>query len=101
MFDELLLLTSEPGRVVYNGRMVDAPGHYAQVGYPVPGGVNAVDFFLDMVSPTYPKQRAEEFVAFYNASCRARIEQAVDVVQPGLSAKEVMQNRREALVSRS
>ena len=35
-FDKLIMLTSQPGRVVYNGPTGKAIAHYAAVGHPVP-----------------------------------------------------------------
>mmetsp|Transcript_2070 Transcript_2070/g.3404 ORF Transcript_2070/g.3404 Transcript_2070/m.3404 type:complete len:183 (+) Transcript_2070:229-777(+) len=57
MFDTLLLLTAEPGRLVYNGPMADAESHYAAVGFPLPPNLSSTDYFLDMVQPS-PLSRA-------------------------------------------
>ena len=65
LFDDLILLTSQPGRVVYHGTMPAAFEHYAQVGYPVPAFVNPADFYLDMVSPGYKHMKSDEFAAYW------------------------------------
>merc|ERR1712048_480544 len=65
LFSHLILLTSQPGRVVYNGRMAEALTHIEKVGYPVPVGANFADHFLDLVTPGAPGAQPEKFRAYY------------------------------------
>lgn len=65
LFSHLILLTSQPGRVVYNGRMSEALAHIEKVGYPVPVGANFADHFLDLVTPGAPGAQPEKFRAYY------------------------------------
>merc|ERR1711953_382940 len=65
LFSHLILLTSQPGRVVYNGRMSEALTHIEKVGYPVPVGANFADHFLDLVTPGAPGAQPDKFRAYY------------------------------------
>ena len=70
LFDDLVLLTSQPGRVVYHGSMAGAFDHYAAVGYPVPAFVNPADYYLDMVSPGYKLQQSDKFAEWWKTKVR-------------------------------
>merc|ERR1712137_209200 len=65
LFSHLILLTSQPGRVVYNGRMSDVILHMEKVGYPVPEGVNYADHFLDLVTPGASGAAPDSFRTYY------------------------------------
>lgn len=75
LFSHLILLTSQPGRVVYNGPMSDAILHMEKVGYPVPEGVNYADHFLDLVTPGASGAEPDAFRTYY-----------VDNILPGVRA---------------
>ncbi|CAE7270569.1 abcG22 [Symbiodinium pilosum] len=83
LFDELLLMTSNPGRAVYNGRMEDVIGYLSSVGFEVPMHANPLDFFMDLVTPERPEAQADTFVQHYSA----KLEQQVAArVETGLKA---------------
>merc|ERR1712176_66334 len=65
LFDHLILLTSQPGRVVYNGPMSEVVEHMDKVGYPVPVGANYMDHFLDLVTPGAPGAVPDVFRNYY------------------------------------
>merc|ERR1712151_452387 len=65
LFDHLILLTSQPGRVVYNGPMAEVVEHMDKVGYPVPAGANYMDHFLDLVTPGAPGAVPDVFRIYY------------------------------------
>merc|ERR1712176_1325674 len=65
LFSHLILLTSQPGRVVYNGRMSEAIAHMEKVGYPVPAGANFADHFLYLVTPGAPGAVPDSFRTYY------------------------------------
>merc|ERR1712151_1122442 len=65
LFDHLILLTSQPGRVVYNGPMAEVVEHLNKVGYPVPVGANYMDHFLDLVTPGAPGAVPDVFRKYY------------------------------------
>jgi len=44
LFDKLMILTANPGRICYNGAMKDAVSYFTQCGYPVPPMINPTDF---------------------------------------------------------
>lgn len=94
LFDHLLLLTSEPGRAVYNGPMQAAFEHYSKVGFPVPAYVNPADFYLDLVSPSYKDHEIDAFVNFYRANCAPAIAAQVDaqLAAPGKTSLTILQD---------
>lgn len=65
MFDSLILLTSSPGRCVYNGAFADAASYFAAAGSPVPSRANPADFFLDVITPGAHGERSNHFAALY------------------------------------
>lgn len=65
MFDSLILLTSSPGRCVYNGAFADAASYFASAGSPVPSRANPADFFLDVITPGAHGERSNHFAALY------------------------------------
>ena len=87
----MLLLTSQPGRVVYHGPMSEMVGYYASAGYPVPAHTNPADHCLDMVSPAYADNQVEHFVAKWREAGggAARTAAAAAAVEPMLSAGEL------------
>lgn len=78
LFDQLLLLTSRPGRVVYSGPMSELVKYLECVGVPLPARMNPTDFCMDMITPGIPGSKTEEFVEFFNANCRSVIDEVVD-----------------------
>lgn len=99
LFDKLALLTSEPGRVVYNGRMSDAFAHFEAVGFPVPVFSSPADHFISMVSPGFKDQKISEFVAYYNTECATTVAAEVhdQISNPGMSSSEVLERSFGAL----
>jgi len=95
LFDCLILLTAQPGRVVYNGPMNKAFQYYADVGFPVPSNINPVDYFLDLVTPGYVDQQIDAFVQYFKAHAAAPIAAAVEdkLAHPGMTGEEVMRDR--------
>jgi len=78
LFDHLLLMTTSPGRLVYNGPMVDAVEHWEMVGHPVPRFANPTDHYLDLVTPDAPGAQEEKFVAYYLEHCAPKVAAAVE-----------------------
>ena len=101
LFDELLLLTSEPGRIVYNGPMRDTFAHYAAVGFQVPPFVNPADFYLDLVSPSYAGQEIDAFVSYYESQCAPAVLGVVEaqLASPGVTPAEILRSRVEKIAS--
>jgi len=95
LFDHLILLTSQPGRLVYSGPVRDATEHYAKVGYPVPQFVNPADFYLDMVSPGYRGEQSQLFAEYYLKHEAPRVAAEVEAATAtlGLTAREVIDTR--------
>ncbi|CAE7821677.1 abcG2 [Symbiodinium sp. CCMP2456] len=86
LFDELLLMTSGPGRAVYNGKMEDVIDYLRNAGFEVPLHANPLDFFMDLVTPERQDARVDTFVLQY----RAKAEQEVAArVEAGLQVELV------------
>ncbi|CAE7675223.1 abcG2 [Symbiodinium sp. CCMP2592] len=86
LFDELLLMTSGPGRAVYNGKMEDVIDYLRNAGFEVPLHANPLDFFMDLVTPERQDARVDTFVQQY----RGKAEQEVaSRVEAGLQAELV------------
>jgi hypothetical protein len=78
LFDQLILLTSNPGRVVYQGPMKDLPAYAEAVGISVPTRSNPTDFVLDLVTPGTKTAKEEEFMKHYETYSKPSIDSAVD-----------------------
>mmetsp|Transcript_60430 Transcript_60430/g.128083 ORF Transcript_60430/g.128083 Transcript_60430/m.128083 type:complete len:653 (-) Transcript_60430:254-2212(-) len=80
LFDHLLLLTSRPGRFVYNGPIKDLPNYCAKVGYECPRNSNPTDYVMDLVTPGTEKSNdsQEKFVNYYDQHVKPMICDQVD-----------------------
>lgn len=78
LFDQLIIMTSEPGRVVYNGPMSGAIEYWARCGFAVPNHCNPCDFFLDMITPGAPIAKVDEFVQAFKDQQKGGIDDLVD-----------------------
>ena len=76
-FDTLVMLTSNPGRIVYSGPMADAAAYWESLGHPVPPMVNPTDHFLDVITPGAPKAAVDLFVRAYEQKQLPAIRAAV------------------------
>ena len=65
MFDHLVLMTSNPGRAVYNGPFVDTAQYFADAGHPPHKVSNPTDFYLDIITPDIPGNKADFFAERY------------------------------------
>ncbi|CAJ1435629.1 unnamed protein product [Effrenium voratum] len=100
LFDQLLLMTSNPGRIVYNGRMKDVVNYVEQVGFEVPRHANPVDFFMDLITPDTSTCQVEPFDQYYREHVAADVAKRVD---EGLKAEmrsglEILEEQRELLL---
>eukprot|EP00927_Polykrikos_kofoidii_P038726 TRINITY_DN33149_c0_g1_i1.p1 TRINITY_DN33149_c0_g1~~TRINITY_DN33149_c0_g1_i1.p1 ORF type:complete len:727 (-),score=120.39 TRINITY_DN33149_c0_g1_i1:129-2309(-) len=100
LFDHLLLLTSNPGRVVYNGSMQGVGLHCASVGFPVPVRVNPMDHFLDAVTPGLRCSRVEPFVNYYSRECEVAMQLHVEgnLRKGGKTPMELLEAQRQRLL---
>jgi len=79
LFDHLILLTSNPGRVVYNGPMTGAVAHFeAVLGRALPSRVNPLDFCMDLVTPGARGSQEEDCVQYYELHCRPAVDALVE-----------------------
>lgn len=77
LFDHLLLLTANPGRIVYNGSMHEAPDYFGRIGVPVPDFVNPLDFLMDAVTPGSNLAKVSMLVNCYNDICKPEVDSLV------------------------
>lgn len=77
LFDTLLLLTSNPGRMAYLGPMQQAEAYFEALGHVVPARVNPTDFFLDLVTPSTNPEISSSLVASFDAKQRPMVNAAV------------------------
>ena len=93
LFDRLLLLTSEPGRIVYNGPMPEAFSYYAELGHPVPAYVNPADYYMDLVSPTFAGNAVETFVEHYATHTAPGVRSQVEAAAaaPGSTCLQIIE----------
>jgi len=68
LFDTLLLMTSDPGRMVYSGPMDQAIAYIEECGYPAPVHSNPADFLLDLVTPVVEGDCSQELASAYCAN---------------------------------
>jgi len=76
LYHSLILLTSSPGRVVYNGAYEAAAAYFAAAGSPVPSRGNPADFFLDVITPGAHGERSNFFAQRYVELQRDGVENA-------------------------
>lgn len=92
LFDELVLLTSNPGRMVYSGPMSKAVPYWEECGYPVPPQANPTDVYMDLVTPGAPLDASEAFVTFFRDNQRPALDRLVDEKSSlqGLSVRQMI-----------
>jgi len=97
LFTHLILLTSQPGRVVYNGPMSEATAYCEAVGLPVPPGHNYADHLLDVVTPGAPGADPALFRAYYLKHKQLGVQTSVDAAlqTPGNNILAVLEKERE------
>lgn len=97
MFDHLTLITSQPGRVVYNGPFADVKAYFTAGGSPPPAVGNPADFYLDVITPGVEGSRADEFVKRYRSVQSGEVDAAVDamIAAGGKSPLETLRDTRE------
>jgi ATP-binding cassette subfamily G (WHITE) protein 2 len=78
-FHHLMLLTSGPGRMVYNGSMSAALAYWESVGYPVPIHANPTDFYMDLITPGTRTERLAVFLEHFENFSRPEIDELVDL----------------------
>lgn len=97
MFSHLTLITSNPGRIVYNGAFADAAEYFAAAGSPVPANCNPADFLLDVITPGVVGNRSDELADRYRdgQACEVDTAVAASVSAGGKSPLEVLREMQE------
>ena len=100
LFDELILLTSNPGRAVYQGPLDSLRGFMEKViSSPIPVQVNPTDFCMDLITPGTKSARDQEFMMHFAATQQPFIEAQVaeELVKQRQTSMETLQAAREPL----
>jgi len=97
LFDTLVLLTSNPGRMAYCGPMAQASSYMAACGYPIPVQANPTDLYLDLLTPGAESDASDALVAAFATRQKPQLGQVVEqaCAVSGLTAKEMLMAARE------
>mmetsp|Transcript_23921 Transcript_23921/g.59615 ORF Transcript_23921/g.59615 Transcript_23921/m.59615 type:complete len:684 (+) Transcript_23921:76-2127(+) len=97
LFDQLVLLTATPGRMVYSGPMDEALNYWKGCGYPVPPYSNPTDVYLDLITPGGHMDRADQFVAFFQEKLFPGLKAEVDQkkTEKGLTVVAMLREQHE------
>jgi len=90
LFDTLVLLTSNPGRMIYHGSMPDSAKYFKSVGHAVPRGLNTTDFYLDLVTPGSELDASEKLVRAFDEKLKPELRRRVESLEKGLSQAEMI-----------
>jgi len=93
LFDTLLMLTSNPGRMTYLGPMASVVTYMEACGCPVPEYVNPTDYFLDLTTPGLKLDASEHFVDTFRKTLKPGICEMVGRAcgSKGLTIREMLQ----------
>eukprot|EP00405_Crypthecodinium_cohnii_P053124 CAMPEP_0206599380 /NCGR_PEP_ID=MMETSP0325_2-20121206/45155_1 /ASSEMBLY_ACC=CAM_ASM_000347 /TAXON_ID=2866 /ORGANISM="Crypthecodinium cohnii, Strain Seligo" /LENGTH=670 /DNA_ID=CAMNT_0054110461 /DNA_START=53 /DNA_END=2065 /DNA_ORIENTATION=- len=72
LFDTLVLLTSNPGRMAYFGSTSGALLFWSKCGFPVPEHMNPTDHYLDLLTPNTQQDESAKLVSAFNEQIRPR-----------------------------
>lgn len=94
LFDTLLLLTSNPGRMAYFGPMADSLKYFEGCGYPVPSYGNPTDIFLDLLTPGADTDASDKLVGQFQSRQKPGVLNLVEVAKTkrGNTIKEMLQD---------
>jgi len=97
LFDTLVLLTSHPGRLVYNAPMVDTLAYWEKAGFKVPNHANPTDYYLDLVTPGSPLDETEHFVKLYKSEIQPKVADEVQqhLNKEGMTTLEILNKVRD------
>jgi len=92
LFDTLVLLTSNPGRMAYCGPMAEARAYMAACGHAVPAHASATDFFLDLLTPGTEHDASSALVDVFAAGQKPSLDAVVEgaVLTKGAGVEEML-----------
>jgi len=92
LFDSLILLTPNPGRMAYFGPMAEACSYFEACGFSAPPGVNSADFFLEILTPKEDMDIAVDLVSAFQTHQKPKIDKAVspDVLIKSQTLQEML-----------
>mmetsp|Transcript_39442 Transcript_39442/g.84096 ORF Transcript_39442/g.84096 Transcript_39442/m.84096 type:complete len:665 (+) Transcript_39442:95-2089(+) len=92
LFDTLVLLTSNPGRMAYFGSTSGALLFWSKCGFPVPEHMNPTDHYLDLLTPNTQQDESAKLVSAFNEQIKPQLQNQIDVamMEPGESVVEML-----------
>mmetsp|Transcript_43692 Transcript_43692/g.94127 ORF Transcript_43692/g.94127 Transcript_43692/m.94127 type:complete len:542 (+) Transcript_43692:378-2003(+) len=92
LFDKLLLLTSNPGRMAYLGSMSGADASFRSCDFPVPANINPTDYYLDLVTPNTLSDQSDALVRAFDEQIKPQLRIEVDLAmqEPGQTVPEML-----------
>mmetsp|Transcript_21196 Transcript_21196/g.48412 ORF Transcript_21196/g.48412 Transcript_21196/m.48412 type:complete len:670 (+) Transcript_21196:51-2060(+) len=103
LFDTLLLMTSNPGRMVYSGPMDQAIAYFEECGYPAPVHANPADFLLDLATPVAEGDCSQDLASAYCARQMEgnRMRAARGIKAKGQTVDEMLTAAHEQLAAKA
>mmetsp|Transcript_66875 Transcript_66875/g.145326 ORF Transcript_66875/g.145326 Transcript_66875/m.145326 type:complete len:666 (-) Transcript_66875:404-2401(-) len=92
LFDTLVLLTSNPGRMAYLGPTSGALQFWSKCGLPSPPNMNPTDHYLDLLTPNLAQDQSAMLVSAFNEQIKPQLERQIDNVmqEPGETVVEML-----------
>jgi ATP-binding cassette subfamily G (WHITE) protein 2 len=92
LFDRLVMLSSQPGRMVYNGAMKSAANYLVAGGHSVPVASNPTDIFMDYITPHGPQDSVEALLELFKRKQKPGIDEQVaeELQKGGRTAEEML-----------
>lgn len=92
LFDTLVLLTSNPGRMAYFGPMSNACEYMEMRGHAVPSFASPTDWFLDILTPGAEFDSSDELVEAFRLDLASEIDDVVAqaLQHQGMTATEML-----------
>merc|ERR1719499_1583259 len=100
LFDTLVLLTSNPGRMAYLGPMASAQAYWREQGFPIPAHANETDFCLDLLTPGTSTDASSALVASFSERQKPELDASVEqsMQTKGQTVEEMLLAAREQAV---
>eukprot|EP00443_Scrippsiella_acuminata_P070006 CAMPEP_0115391868 /NCGR_PEP_ID=MMETSP0271-20121206/10932_1 /TAXON_ID=71861 /ORGANISM="Scrippsiella trochoidea, Strain CCMP3099" /LENGTH=694 /DNA_ID=CAMNT_0002815441 /DNA_START=158 /DNA_END=2239 /DNA_ORIENTATION=+ len=98
LFDRLMLLTSNPGRLAYFGTMEEATPYFELCGFAMPAqAANATDYYLDLLTPGTVQDASDVLVEAFAAKQRPGLDAEVqlELGKQGCTAQDMLRMAHE------
>jgi hypothetical protein len=79
--------------------MEGALDYYRDASFPVPIHANPADHYIELISPSNPEAKIDQFIELYQDQCASLIaaEVAAEISSPGMTATEVLKDKYASL----